>query len=182
MGILLSRLLAALAALAACVVAITAPAEAARGPVPAAKALRLYLPRMSGEIKRYHAAIERGARAFESGITPSVELARMRASRDEFKRLATRIERVRPPSGLRKAHASLVTAVKMVSGAFAKFVSVRERYARDNQIGPVIDGNTQANKQLKRAEGYQDRWGNTVRASARRAKVPIPTWLKNFRS
>ncbi len=151
-------------------------------PTPTPRALRAYLPRMKVEIRRYRTAIERGQTAFDGRLSPSSKLTRLRASRAEFRTIARRIDAVREPVGLKKAHASLVSAVRLVVTAFGNFITAAEEYARDPKPGPLLDRNTRANSQLKRAEGLQDRWANTLRASTKRAKIPIPVWLKEFRS
>jgi len=151
-------------------------------PAPTPRALRAYLPRMAVEIRRYRAAIVRGRTAFDGRLSPSTKLTRLRASRAEFRTIARRIDAAREPAGLKKAHASLVSAVRLVATAFGNFITAEEEYARDAKPGPLLDRNTRANRQLKRAEGLQDRWANTLRATAKRAKVPVPAWLKEFRS
>lgn len=157
-------------------------AGSAAGPSPTPRALRAYLPRMAVEIRRYRVSIERGRTAFDGRLSPSAKLIRLRASRAEFRTIARRIDAVREPAGLKKAHASLLSAVRLVATAFGTFITAQEEYARDPKPGPLLERNTRANGQLEQAEGLQDRWANTLRASARRVRVPIPAWLKEFRS
>ncbi len=159
-----------------------AAAAQAEARAPSAAELRRYLPRMKGEVLRYRTAIQETRRAFEPGLPPGTQLAYLRSSREDFTRIAARLERVRRPDSLRVPHGHLVSAVKRVSVALGRFIAAGEQFVRDKNEPLLVERNRRAATQLEEAERLQDRWANTLRASARRAKVPIPAWLKNFRS
>jgi len=159
-----------------------ASAPQAEARAPSAAELRRYMPRMKSEVLRYRAAIQKTGRAFEPGLLPATQLAYLRSSQEDFTRIAARLERVRRPASLRVTHGHLVGAVKRVSVALGRFLAAGEQFVRDKNETLLVERNRRAAAQLEEAERLQDRWANALRASARRAKVPIPAWLKNFRS
>lgn len=172
------RHLAVLLALLALSVVGAASAFAQPG-ATGARELRSYLGKMAPQIRDYRTMLIRADRGF-ANVSNQVAIERLERSRRDFRRLATRIAGVKAPSPLRRQHRNLVTAIETVSKAFASFASARRQFARDKKVSGLLDRNTKARTGLKRAEGLQFGWGQSVRARAARLHVAIPAWLREF--
>ena len=175
------RLLLALLALAVVAAgAFTPGAGAAKRPTNAQ--VRSYMVKVTVEIRRYQAAVRRAEGAFGSSALqhPEAVAERLAASRAEFARLALRFGRVRPPASLRRSHTKMTQALQVTGRAFGDWGRAHDVYAKSEDLGALLQANTRAKAELARAGSLQRQWGTALRAAARRARVPLPSWLRTL--
>ncbi len=157
----------------------------------AVKELRRYVTAVDPVMRRYKAVARRADQAYLDMPTATDLSAdygklvtRLRASESEFRGLAASFARVRAPRTLRSAHAKEVEALRQTSRLQGLFASLFEEMGRtsDSTALLAIYQRSQAERQglAGRANALQKAWATSVHAALKRARLPMPWWIKEM--
>ena len=169
------------AVLAAIASPATGGAEPQKQPVNRSEraALRTYVAVMGAHMRTFRAVSKSGEAAFS--VDPSEIGAftiALRAAGGDFAKLAADVLRVRPPRRLAPAHRKLVESLRASSAGFSMLADAWSEYTQTGDFGLLQLRTADAVAEYQRAQVLHNAWMAAVRASVRRAGIPVAGWLR----
>lgn len=162
---------------ALCLLATLAAPAAHAKPEPRHASLQRYMTKIVPRIRSYHRLLKDVDKLFRKPIAhsePFVEgLIRLADGSDQ---LRERWSRIAPPRNLSARHRDMSAVFKLESRAFRTLAQARP--TEDPELMGVesdhVDG-------LLRSAAYlQKRWAAALRGALRRARLPVPPWLRRM--
>ena len=154
--------------------------------------MRRYVTALDPVMRKYKAAARRVDQTYLEMPTATDLSAdfgklvtRLRASEAEFRGIAAAFARIRAPVALRSAHAKETDALKLSArllGLQAGLFEEMGRTSADPAALRAVYERGQAERQALagRAHALQKAWATSVRTALKRARLPLPWWIKEM--